>query len=408
MFIIYTILFDIRKMSTEIVSNSIEWNNTNGSKNTSHALAIAEAFDFVMKEIVVKEIPEKGEIEDTYVFKHLLKQFNKVYWKNLNTKKLLYSRLDFDGFMSFIELCLVKRYLIINKECEHAFFISREKLRQKYAQNLSSVQIYYDEIVNACYEDGRENEKVRNEMTFFVQAYSLGKALFINEKRESWERYFEHLKWVMEIVLRELPKPNLNKILIALLHDIQEDLPEYADVVRIIYKDYIADGVNALSKKDWKLYLTAAEKENNKQYLDEQESLFNEVRELLIKKHSDRSFTAPSKIKESELINAMNENQLERNIKLQIHIKPLEIIAKERRNEEYFGHLDKLNDDYLDVKLADRIHNLRDVSWITKEKALRKIAETEKYFLSVSEKRNPTAYGLIMREINKLKASYGD
>ena len=103
MFIIYTILFDIRKMSTEIVSNSIEWNNTNGSKNTSHALAIAEAFDFVMKEIVVKEIPEKGEIEDTYVFKHLLKQFNKVYWKNLNTKKLLYSRLDFDGFMSFIE-----------------------------------------------------------------------------------------------------------------------------------------------------------------------------------------------------------------------------------------------------------------------------------------------------------------
>lgn len=64
----------------------------------------------------------------------------------------------------------------------------------------------------------------------------------------------------MDIVLKELPNPNLNKILIALLHDIQEDLPEYADVVRSIYKDYIADGVNALSKKDWKLYLTQSEK----------------------------------------------------------------------------------------------------------------------------------------------------
>jgi len=39
----------------------------------------------------------------------------------------------------------------------------------------------------------------------------------------------------MEILLRELPNPNLNKIIIALLHDVQEDLPQYASVVRIIY-----------------------------------------------------------------------------------------------------------------------------------------------------------------------------
>lgn len=44
----------------------------------------------------------------------------------------------------------------------------------------------------------------------------------------------------MEIVLRELPNPNINKIIIALLHDIQEDLPEYEDVIQRIYGDYIA------------------------------------------------------------------------------------------------------------------------------------------------------------------------
>ena len=87
------------------------------------------------------------------------------------------------------------------------------------------------------------------------------------------------------------------------------------------------------------------------------------------------------------------------------HIKnSLEKEAKDRRNKHYFGHLDKLDDDVLDVKFADRIHNLRDIRGITKEKALRKIEETERYFLEVAKKRDPTAYRLIMIEIDKLKA----
>jgi (p)ppGpp synthase/HD superfamily hydrolase len=65
----------------------------------------------------------------------------------------------------------------------------------------------------------------------------------------------------MEIILREFEDPNLNKILIALLHDVQEDIPEYADTIRNFYGDYIADGVNELSKKDRKLYLDTEEKE---------------------------------------------------------------------------------------------------------------------------------------------------
>jgi (p)ppGpp synthase/HD superfamily hydrolase len=45
----------------------------------------------------------------------------------------------------------------------------------------------------------------------------------------------------MDIIIRELPNLNLDKILIALLHDVQEDLPEYADSIRVIYGDDIAN-----------------------------------------------------------------------------------------------------------------------------------------------------------------------
>jgi (p)ppGpp synthase/HD superfamily hydrolase len=63
----------------------------------------------------------------------------------------------------------------------------------------------------------------------------------------------------MEIVIRELPNPNLNKIVIALLHDIVELFPEYAPIIRRIYGDYIADGIDALSKKKFETYMAAEE-----------------------------------------------------------------------------------------------------------------------------------------------------
>lgn len=105
-------------------------------------------------------------------------------------------------------------------------------------------------------------------------------------------------------------------------------------------------------------------------------------------------------------MNAMDTNQLDYYNELQKQLVHYEKIAKERRNIDYFGHLDELNDDYLDVKFADRIHNLRDMSGVTKEKALRKIAETEKYFLAVAQKRNPSAYHIMISEIDRLQATF--
>lgn len=318
-------------------------------------------FDDVMRDfpkMKVKKFPENLNIENTKLFYMLLEKFNKIYHSSLSTQNILTSRSSFNAFFDFVFYCALNSKIEIEKSQLKNFMIALNKLRQKYNQNLRSLDKYYDEILRKIYYPkwlDKSNEMVKKEMYRFEQAYSLMKLAFENEKRDNGERYFEHLKWVMEILLRELKKPNLDKIIIALLHDVKEDLPQYAQIIKTIYWDYIADGVDALSKKDWKLYL--------------------------------------------------DKNELEKleNCKDPECVKQLEQIWKERRNQDYFGHLDTLNDDYLDVKLADRIHNLRDMTGVDRDKAIRKIKETQKYFLDVAKKRNPIAYELLLREIWSLK-----
>ncbi len=241
----------------------------------------------------------------------------------------------------------------------------------------------------------------------FEQSYSLMKLAFENEKRNSWERYFEHLKWVMDVILDDLENPNINKVVIALLHDVQEDLPEYADVIRKIYGNYIADWVDALSKKEWEHYIEKEELEICWVYLDKRDKLLKEVRDTAKIINPEISFTAIKKIKETDLEKYMTKEQVDEYKLLKDKLEPFENIAKERRNEDYFWHLDDLCDDYLDVKFADRIHNLRDIDGEEKEKIIRKVQETEKYFLDVAKRRNPTAYNLMMIEIQKTKEKFG-
>lgn len=64
--------------------------------------------------------------------------------------------------------------------------------------------------------------------------------------------------------------------------------------------------------------------------------------------------------------------------------------------------MDQLNDDYLDVKFADRIDNLRDMEHLTREEIEKKIKETNKYFIHVAETRNPTAHKLLLDALENL------
>lgn len=370
--------------------------------NSLQKYELENILDIKVPQLVVKKMEDNMDIEDTYVFKFLLSYFNKAHWKNLSADNLLYSRSSFDAFIEFILSCILKRYLIIQEQCENQFLLGVKNIRKKYNQNLRSIDIYYDLIVEKIfYPKGltKKDPEVREQMYFFDQAYSLMKVAFKDNKRESGERYFDHIKWVMDIIVGELPNPNLDKILIALLHDVQEDVPEYADSVRLIYGDYIADWVNALSKKPRENYLTQDDLIICWKDLEEKTRILSCATAKIIKRYPDKSFMAEKKIKEKDLIPYMNEKELERYQLIEKKLKPFADKAKERRNEDYFGHLEDLNDDYLDVKFADRIHNLRDTRWLTREKAIRKVKETQKYFLEVAKNRNTKAYDLMMDAI---------
>lgn len=383
-------------------------------RNAFPKFELKNILDIKVPRITVKQIDDNMEIEKTHTFNVLLSYFNKAHGKNLSTENLLHSRSSFDAFIMFVMNCLLKRYLIINEDCETNFLLGLKRLRDKYNQNLRSIDIYYDIIVEKIFYPQwltKQDPEVREQMYFFDQAYSLMKVAFKDNKRENWERYFEHLKGVMDIILRELPNPNLEKILIALLHDVQEDLPEYADAVRLIYGDKIADGVNALSKKPRENYLT--EENFTKEdihicgiFLKEKNSILENAATKIVDKYPDKSFMAEKKIKEKDLIPYMDPEQLHNYKTLIKKIQPFADKAKTLRNEDYFWHLDELEENERDVKFADRIHNLRDMDWLTREKAIRKVRETEKYFLAVAKKRNPTAYTLMIEAIQKNKERF--
>lgn len=202
------------------------------------------------------------------------------------------------------------------------------------------------------------------------KSYRYVKRHYDKRERESGGYYIDHLIRVAFITLFELPNPNIKKIFISLFHDIVEDI--HIDLSEIISRSWrlwvdVANSVKLLTKNDLRIYLT--KQEEKKLGID------------IWKFESSKDFRA-----------------------YLISLDKFEIyeIARERRNEEYFGSLKDLDDDSLDVKFADRIHNLRTLEWISPNKVVRKFMETIKYFVPLSKQRNKTAYILIMVELVKI------
>lgn len=244
----------------------------------------------------------------------------------------------------------------------------------KWIDNMLNLVV--DKIYNWDIEKNNEFKSLKRKIW---AAYEIMKDQFSETFRDDWERYFEHLREVTNLVLEFIPNPNSEKVLIALLHDSIEDTDIDYHVVKVLFWSKIAIAVEWLSKKDSNLYLDENEK--------------NEFNEL--KRNNELS----------------SDRYLE-----------LKNIWKERRNSDYFSHLESfesmkqyviqlVNNDNLnlsdteteeitiniiDVKLADRIHNLS-TQWDENniDKVRRKIDETKKYFLNIAEEVNIKAYNRI-------------
>jgi hypothetical protein len=327
-------------------------------------------------------------IEDTDVFKTLLKLFIRQKKKEdpnySHKEKDIFSNVEmFRWFEEFCSFQSIFKKLTINSEnaiLDRSRFdamIDDFKIRFSYHVRMSTK--YYDEIIEKLWLN-KHDIKTRKLMLKFNTAYNMMKQVFSwierEGKNEYWdsERSFEHLKWTMEIILRELPNPNINKIIIALLHDVVEDIPWVTyEMLKKLFSPEIADWVMELTKKDWREFLSIEEQKELK--IIEQ---WKNEEKLRIEKNTNKRY--------SELIN----------------------LWKDRRNEIYFWNLENLEEDILYVKFADRINNLRTLKWLSAEKIVRKIMETKKYFLDVAinEKERTNwkckAYDLMVAEIDKL------
>lgn len=331
---------------------------------------IGNVLDYKFPKIIIKHIPENINIEHTIPFykliiayKNFCKETGATSW-TFDVMDVLESQSNFRCFYDFVFANSLAGNIVVENMDVGKFVSKLRDLQWRHNQNLKSIDKYYDEIVEKIHHPKgyhKKDEHVKKDMYMFMSAYTLMKQAFDGIEREAeaedWkkERYFSHLIGVMEIILRELPNPNIRRIVISLLHDVVEDIPEYTmDILKAIYGEYIAKWVACLSKRDWKEYLTK---------------------------------------EELKWLDGLEWNEREQ----------LKKIWKERRDEDYFGHLDELNDDYLACKVADRLHNLRTLQWLPEEKVKRKIKETEKYFVHVTKERMPVAYELLAKEIKILK-----
>ncbi len=232
------------------------------------------------------------------------------------------------------------------------------------------IDIFYKTIHTSLMKKDKEFAKLsvadqNGKMNLVNIAYSLAKSFHRWQIRLDGKRYFEHIKSVSLILINEFPTITFKQVVAALLHDIIEDTEIKLHTIENIFWKEIANIVNQVTKKEDQYYLWPDEK--NK-YLFELR--WDERKEFL---------------------------------------KKMKSIIKARRTEHYFWHMRDLPDETLQVKFADRIHNLRDLMHCKLSKIKDQITETQLYLLPVAKEKNQTAYRLMKKELEKLhKHVYGN
>ncbi len=195
-------------------------------------------------------------------------------------------------------------------------------------------------------------------------AYELAKTAHRQQTRISGERYFNHIKSVATILITEFPTISLEQVIAALLHDVVEDSPITMQTIENIFGSRVAYMVDAVTKKPDEYYLWPDEKD---------------------------MYYALSGSEQKEFLKSKKAS------------------IKQRRTDHYFGHMADLDTETLQVKFADRIHNLRDLTHCTVSKIKDQLTETETYILPIAYNKNIVAYNLMKKELEKLhKQVYGN
>lgn len=355
-------------------------------------------------EIHITKVDEYKSIEELFandrLLRVILKLFNKENWTNFTMEEISHKKQLMQQLQDFVLLKLIPAGKITIEPSQVDKFAKLiDKLRQEFNFIITESDKFFDDVLENVF--GWENtDQAKLEMYPLKTAYNLMKQVFWNKLRQGKDsngeyiRYFEHLKAVARIVLDELPNPNTKKLLVALLHDVREDIPGIKkETIASIFGQDVAEAVEELTKKDWRSYLSESD----------QKTLFNLLKTRVFGiKLTNWLWILNSRHWE----NLLDEQQKQKLVDLEqdLEYQVLKKKWKKLRNESYFGHLDELDPDILAVKLADRIHNLRTLKWVVSDKKIQaKIDETREYFMRPAYKHNMIAYNLLLIELHTLE-----
>lgn len=245
-----------------------------------------------------------------------------------------------------------------------------------------------------------QEDKIAREMQVINAAYAIAKLKFEGKNRKiSNERYFEHLRETANIIIqREItPKVSIYQVALALLHDIIEDTDMTPEALELALGNKevspwlaqrLAQWVSDLSKKDWREFVQSS---IDREFI----SSFESSEPIPIAEEDvdgkewfilDWFGTEPKN---------HNEHKKYKNIRTE---------AKRLRDIEYAQRLRTLDNETLNIKFADRIHNLR-TQWDPNdtEQVRKKVKETKEIYLPLAQERNPRAYEAMIREIEILE-----
>lgn len=322
--------------------------------------------------VKIKDIPENIILEESIVVTLLIHLFNEnknTFYSIEEITSNLFLLWEFENFILRLAFTWKLPFIINESHWDKIEKLLKE-FKTTHSFRVKSVDNYYVKIKKRLFEKKeieKNKEDINSQMRKFNLAYHLVKSAFEKKNRETKdesgknERYFNHLTWVMDVILNELPDPNIDTVIIWLLHDSIEDIKWFNfELIKTLFWEYIAKWVETLSKKKLDKYMGFINKK-------------------VVKILWEKSSTGKKIISK----------------------------AKEDRIEDYFWkHMRELPDAYLTVKFADRIHNLRTLRWTSPEKIIRKIKETENYFFTIAQFKNSTAYTLMKTEIDILKREF--
>ncbi len=244
----------------------------------------------------------------------------------------------------------------------------------------------------------------------FRSIYSMVDDLFSSSLRSDETPYFYHLLETAFILTEEssLDSLNIEDIFVALLHDIIEDTPhDYHSLWKALSHKWkeIAFWVHIISKTSFDTYIDN----------EEEKKVFEQCFELIWEENLDLSWKIiddtllpPDVVEKYNFLKGKyksirNTKHFEKYLDFDTFYEYSKWEANKLQIKYSEEWLKKICLRSINVKLADRLHNLKTLWHMSEEKVLKKLRETRIFILPIAEEVNPIMAEKIRSEITKLE-----